>query len=66
MVYFALPDAEKRLRLWEQSFPKNIRFEPSVNFQKIAEQYELAGGAIVNISRYACLKAVAKDSTMIM
>lgn len=66
MIYFPLPDAASRLKLWHQSFPANIEYEPTVDFKHVAQKYELSGGAIINISRYACLKSIARNSNTIL
>lgn len=66
MIYFPLPDAASRLRLWKQSFPNNVEYEASIDFNHFAQKYELSGGAIINVSRYACLKAIARNSNTIL
>jgi hypothetical protein len=61
VVYFAMPDAEQRLRLWEDHFRgKPYRLAADVDLPKLARDYELAGGSILNVLRYACLKAVTR------
>ena len=62
MVHFPIPDAEQRLRLWEDNFKdKPYRLAAGVDLGKLARDHELAGGSIVNVLRYACLKAVVRD-----
>jgi AAA+ superfamily predicted ATPase len=65
-VRFPMPDVSARLRLWQDSF-KSGGFDLSddVDFQAIAEKYELAGGAIINVLRYACLMAVERDPPVV-
>jgi hypothetical protein len=61
MVAFPMPDAEQRLQLWNDNFrDKPYRLEDCVDLKKVARDYELSGGSIVNVLRYACLKAVAR------
>lgn len=61
VVYFAMPDAEQRRRLWEDHFrDKPYRLAQDVDLGKLARDYEIAGGSILNVLRYACLKAVAR------
>jgi len=57
MVYFPMPDAEQRLRLWERMARSTGRLAPEVNLRSLAEQHELAGGAIANVLRSAALGA---------
>ena len=58
VIYFPMPRQEERLRLWRQGFPSKARFEQAVDLDKIAAQYELCGGAIMNVVRYASLQAL--------
>jgi len=66
MIHFGLPDAEQRLRLWKQAFSAEVKFEDKVDLEDIAQKYELAGGAIVNVVRYACLKAVKRENSVLL
>lgn len=65
MIYFQMPGPEQRKRLWRQAFPEQIALEKEVNFDEISRKYELAGGAIINISRYAALKALKRGTNTI-
>jgi hypothetical protein len=58
LVYFPMPDAEQRLRLWEGILDGRCRVEKSVDLRKLAEDYELSGGAITNVVRYAAITAL--------
>lgn len=57
-VYFAMPDAMQRERLWNNLFTNKERLNTDVNFRQLAERYELAGGALLNVARYAAIRAV--------
>lgn len=57
MIYFPMPDAEQRLRLWQTLLGDAERLASDVDLESIAERYELAGGAIVNVLRYAAIQA---------
>jgi hypothetical protein len=61
MIHFPLPNFEQRLRLWEDNFKdKPYRLAADADLRKMARDYELSGGGIINVLRYACLKAVAR------
>lgn len=61
MVHFPVPNAEQRLILWEGNFvDKPFELSDDVNLERLAVEYELTGGAIVNVLRYASLKAVGR------
>ena len=66
MVAFPMPNAEQRLRLWEDNFrDKPYPLATEVDLNKLARDYEMSGGSIVNVLRYACLKAVARKPQVI-
>jgi AAA+ superfamily predicted ATPase len=61
MVQFRMPTFEQRQRLWEDNFKdKPYRLSDDVNFAKLAQDYELSGGAINNILRSACPRAIER------
>ena len=65
-IRFPMPDPEQRLRLWRESFEsEGFGIASEVDFQAIATRYELAGGAIINVLRYACLMAVERDPPVV-
>ncbi len=65
-VYFAMPDADQRERLWHGLFADPARLGNDVNFARLAESYELAGGALLNVARYAAIRAVRHGRKQIM
>jgi AAA+ superfamily predicted ATPase len=65
-VYFSMPDSEQRQRLWQGLFSEPSRLGSDVNFQTIAEKYELAGGALLNVARYAAIRAVKQGREYIV
>lgn len=66
MIYFGLPDAEQRLRLWKNVFSRKSSLEPSLDLNLIAQKYEMTGGAITNVVRYASMQALKRGDTVIM
>jgi AAA+ superfamily predicted ATPase len=66
MIYFALPDAGQRLRLWKQAFSNKAVLEDKLNLEEIAGKYELSGGAIINVVRYASLKALKRGDAILL
>jgi len=62
MIPFAMPKAEERLLLWQNAFHRSCELENDVDLAKIAKDYELAGGAIINVLRYCALAAVSRGS----
>lgn len=66
MIHFPLPGPEERFKLWKQSFSKKVVFEDKEHLRIISEKYELSGGALINIVRYCSLKALKRDSNVIL
>jgi len=58
MVHFPMPDAEQRLRLWKGMLGGGKRLAPDVDLALLAQEHELAGGAIANVVRYGALSAL--------
>ena len=50
-IQFFLPDANQRLQLWKNIFNGQIKPAPSVDFQLLAEKYELSRTSIINVFR---------------
>lgn len=59
-IYFPLPDAEQRLRLWHGMLDPATRLADDVDLARIAADHPLAGGAIANVARYAVLRALQR------
>ncbi len=64
-IYFPLPKAEERFRLWQKAFPPHVTFTKEVDFKALAQKYELTGAHIINIVHYTCLSALNKGSNII-
>ncbi len=65
-ICFPTPDAAARRRLWEENFTNaSFALASDVDFTAIAEAHKLAGGAIINVLRHACLKAVQRSPAIV-
>ncbi|MFK8006915.1 MAG: ATP-binding protein [Saprospiraceae bacterium] len=64
-IYFPIPDPNQRLKLWENIFSGEIKLEASVDLKKIAIDYELSGGSMINIFRRSALQATQRNSKKI-
>jgi hypothetical protein len=60
MIYFPMPDAEQRARLWRGMLPAE-RLAADVEIDALAERYEVSGGAIANVIRHAALTVLRDD-----
>jgi hypothetical protein len=64
-VHFPIPRKQERLKLWKKGFSPVSTLESEIRLEEIAEEYEMAGGAIMNVIRFASLMAIKKQSRMI-
>lgn len=61
-IAFPMPDALARERLWRETFAsRGFTLSPEIDFRELAARHELAGGAIINVLRFAALMAVKRD-----
>ena len=66
MIYFKMPSWPERLKLWINAFNGEVTLESKVDLKEIAKKYELAGGAIVNVLKYCAIKAVQRNSKVVL
>ena len=65
VIHFKVPDAQQRLILWANAFSGKLKLDPSIDLEKIAEDYSLTGGSILNVLRYCAIKAAAENETIV-
>ncbi len=59
-VQFQNPRAADRRLLWRQSFPKQITVAADVDWDAIADRYELTGAGIVGAAHFCALEVLAQ------
>jgi SpoVK/Ycf46/Vps4 family AAA+-type ATPase len=47
-IYFPLPDAEKRLKIWQALLPEFIKLAPDIDLKSLNIRYPFSGGLIKN------------------
>lgn len=60
VIHFPLPGPQERLKIWREALPEQARLEAGLELDRIAEQFELSGGAIMNVVRYVSLRALSR------
>jgi hypothetical protein len=58
LIYFSIPQAQERLKLWRQSMSQVSTLEEGIDLKVLAKKHELTGGMIMNIVRYCSLMSV--------
>lgn len=65
MIQFGMPSVDNRYKLWKNAFSGTCTLHPDIDLWKIAEDYEIAGGAIINVLRFCALAAIKRDDTVV-
>ncbi len=65
IVYFPMPDEYERLELWQSAFKNCNYLDDDIDLREISRKYELAGGSIVNVIRFAAISSVKSDKRKI-
>jgi SpoVK/Ycf46/Vps4 family AAA+-type ATPase len=65
MIHFNMPSAEERYQLWNNAFSETCTLHPDIDLYKIAEEYELAGGSIINVLRFCALSAIRRNDSVV-
>lgn len=65
IIYFPLPGPAERERLWKQGFSPKATLAREVNLRRISREYELSGGTIMNVIRFASMQALSQGTTTI-
>lgn len=66
IIHFPLPDATYRKLLWNKAEPDLIRYHQQIDFDEIANKYELTGASIMNVVHYASLKTLSEKREHIL
>jgi len=65
MIHFSMPSAEERYILWKNAFAGVCDLHEDIDLYSIAEAYELAGGAIINVLRYCAMMAIRRKEQIV-
>ncbi|MDB9315299.1 ATP-binding protein [Spirulina sp. CS-785/01] len=62
IIEFQLPDDKQRYQIWQKSFPENTPKHSDLNFQFLADNFELTGANIRNIALMSAFLAASEGS----
>jgi hypothetical protein len=62
IIHFPMPGQAERLRLWTSGLPKVVKPEAKLSLKEIASKFELSGGNIMNVIRYASFQSLKRNS----
>jgi len=66
VIEFPLPSPSERHRLWMRAIPEDAPKGEDLDLQYLADQFNLAGGAIINASINACVLAASDGEAVHM
>ncbi len=61
MIHFTMPSSDLRLQLWQNAFRDTCELGEDIDLVQVAEDYELSGGAIINVLRNCALTAISQE-----
>jgi len=65
IIHFQKPQLKERVKLWSNSFSSQCQPPSAGELAKIAQQYELSGGSIMNVVQYASLMCINRNEKII-
>lgn len=66
IIHFPRPQFRERMRLWTNAFSQQSIPPGREELERIAQQFELSGGAIINVVQYASLMALNRSAKNIL
>jgi SpoVK/Ycf46/Vps4 family AAA+-type ATPase len=65
LVHFPMPRQNERRLIWQKGLPPQVSLEAGTDLTQIAVRYEMSGGMIMNVIRYASLQAIARGERVL-
>ncbi len=66
IIHFPMPRASERLDIWKKAFTSHVKIEEETLFEEISSDYEISGGAIMNVAHYAALMSAKRGKPLIL
>jgi ATP-dependent 26S proteasome regulatory subunit len=65
IIHFQKPQPKERFRIWSKAFSTECEPPSKEDLERIAHQYELSGGSIMNVVQFASLMAINRNDKAI-
>lgn len=65
VIHFQKPQPRERLKIWTNAFSTECEPPKKEDMERIAQQYELSGGSIMNVVQFASLMALNRNDRVI-
>jgi SpoVK/Ycf46/Vps4 family AAA+-type ATPase len=66
IIHFQKPQPRERFQLWTNAFSKACSPPAQEELMRIAQQYDMSGGSIMNVVQFASLQALNRNENLIM
>ncbi len=66
VIHFPMPGPEERVLLWKKGFSDKAQLSADVDLSRLAKNYELSGGTILNVIGFASLQALKRGDNEIL
>jgi hypothetical protein len=60
IIHFPIPNQTERIKLWTSAFSSKFKLDENVDLHAVASNYEMSGGSIINVARYASLMTLVQ------
>lgn len=60
IIHFPIPNQSEREKLWSSAFSSKFTLDDNVDLHAVASDYEMSGGSIINVARYASLMTLVQ------
>lgn len=65
IIHFQKPKPRERFRIWNNAFSAQCQPPQKEELERVAQQYELSGGSIMNVVQFASLMALSRNDQTI-
>ncbi|MDZ4819919.1 MAG: ATP-binding protein [Planctomycetota bacterium] len=62
IIQFPMPRPEERYEIWRKAFPPQMEIAKDIDWQQVANRFELTGAGIMNVTHYCAVEALADQS----
>lgn len=62
IIHFPMPRSEERFQIWRNAFPSQIEILEDIDWQQVANRFELTGAGIINVVHYCAVESLADKS----
>jgi len=62
IIHFPMPRPEERHKIWLKAVPQQLGINDDIDWQEVADRFELTGAGIMNVIHFCAVEALADES----